>query len=57
MAKPKSEKCESCFVVNNKLRCSMCKHAPKEWIFSDDGACVVGGFDMYKEKEDQTNDV
>ena len=56
MAKPKTEKCESCFVINNKLRCSMCKYAPKEWIFSDDGACVVGGFDMYKEKENQDHE-
>jgi len=50
-AKPKSEICDTCEVINNKLRCSLCKHATKEWIFSDDGRCIIGDFDMFKEKE------
>ena len=50
-AKPKSEICDKCEVICNKVRCSFCKHATKEWIFSDDGACIVGDIDMFKEKK------
>ena len=51
MGKPKGEKCDTCFVINNKLRCSMCKYASKEWVFSKEGACVSGDFDCYKPRE------
>ena len=49
-AKPETEICKKCEVKRNKLRCSICKYATEEWIFSDDGACIIGGFDMFKEK-------
>ena len=49
-AKPKSEICDKCEVIHNKLCCSLCKHATEEWIFSDDGACVVGDLEYFKEK-------
>ena len=52
-AKPKSEICDKCEVIHNKLRCSLCKHATEEWIFSDDGACVVGDLECFKEKSDK----
>ena len=47
-AKPKSEICDKCAVINNKVRCSLCKHVTKEWIFSDDGTCIVGDMDLFK---------
>ena len=31
MNKPNNPKCNSCFVVNNVLRCWSCKHKTKEW--------------------------
>ncbi len=49
-AKPKSEICDKCAVIHNKLRCSICKYATDEWRFSDDGACWIGGLDAFKEK-------
>ena len=51
MGKPIGKKCNTCSVVNNKVRCSLCKYASKEWVFSSEGTCVVGDFDFYKPKE------
>lgn len=51
MSKPHGEKCDQCAVKNNKLRCGMCKHAPNDWIFGDDGPCIVGDFDGFVQKE------
>ena len=51
MGKPKGEKCDTCEVINNALRCSLCKHAPKEWVFGEEGKAVIGDLDMYKEAE------
>lgn len=32
MAKPKSEICDRCYVINNSLRCMTCKHKTDKWI-------------------------
>lgn len=55
MSKPDNPKCESCFVVNNKLRCCTCKHKTEEWLktanfFST--AMLLGDSDNYMSKEE-----
>ena len=55
MSKPKGEKCKTCFVVNNRLRCSLCKWKTEEWLWSQPPAPITisGDEDLYKERGEQ----
>ena len=55
MSKPKGEKCKTCFVVNNRLRCSLCKWKTEEWFWNQPPALITisGDEDLYKENGEQ----
>lgn len=53
--KPNNPKCDSCFVINNLLRCSICKHRTEEWMrknMTKMNPVLVGDFDMYQRKKE-----
>lgn len=51
MNKPNNPKCDTCFVVNNVLRCWNCKHKTKEWECKNIRPIMMcGEKDLYKAK-------
>lgn len=51
MNKPNNPKCNSCFVVNNVLRCWSCKYKTKEWECRNLRPIMMcGEKDLYKAK-------
>ena len=51
MNKPNTPKCDSCFVVNNILRCWQCKYKTQEWKRKNiRPIMMVGESDLYKPK-------
>ena len=53
MNKPNNPKCDTCFVVNNILRCWNCKYKTKEWERKNKRPIMILGkndFDLYKYK-------
>ena len=48
MSKPKGEKCDTCYVRNNRLRCSLCKWKTTEW-FLENPSPVVADNDLWSE--------
>lgn len=49
--KPKTPKCDTCFVVKNKLRCCMCKYKTEEWLSEHISSVMfVDDCDCYKPK-------
>lgn len=55
MSKPKGEKCKTCFVKNNRLRCSLCKWKTEEWFWNHPPAPITisGDEDLYEENVEQ----
>lgn len=54
MNKPNNPKCNTCFVVNNILRCMNCKHKTKEWECKHFSVVNMRGEkDMYKKTESE----
>ena len=52
--KPNSKKCNTCAVINNKLRCSMCKYKTKKWAKENlSPSLVFDSKDMYRPKEEE----
>ena len=53
MGKPNNPKCESCFVINNKLRCGTCKYKTEDWLMENLATVMfVGNYDHYMSKEE-----
>ena len=51
MAKPDNPKCNTCFVINNKLRCWNCKYKTQEWKNKNMGLVIMRGEkDLYRPK-------
>lgn len=51
MNKPNNPKCNTCFVVNNILRCWHCKHRTQEWELKNKiPIMIIGESDLYKPK-------
>ena len=51
MSKPNSPKCDTCFVINNALRCWSCKYKTKEWTYNNIMPVILRGEkDLYKHK-------
>ena len=51
MNKPGNPKCNTCFVVNNILRCWNCKYRTQEWERKNKRpVMVIGEKDLYKPK-------
>ena len=49
--KPSNPKCNTCFVVNNVLRCWNCKYKTKEWEHKNWGPVIMRGEkDLYTAK-------
>jgi hypothetical protein len=49
MNKPNNPKCDTCFVVNNILRCWQCKYRTQEWEQKNIvPIMIVGESDLYK---------
>lgn len=52
MNKPNGEKCDACFVKNNRLRCSLCKWKTEEWFWNQPSAPITisGDEDLYSKR-------
>jgi hypothetical protein len=51
MNKPNNHKCDSCFVINNILRCWNCKYKTEEWKLKNKRPVMLfGEKDLYKPK-------
>lgn len=51
MNKPNNPKCNTCFVVNNILRCWNCKYRTQEWELKNKRPImIIGESDLYKPK-------
>lgn len=51
MNKPNNPKCNTCFVINNVLRCFNCKYKTKEWMYKNMMPIIMlGEKDLYKSK-------
>ena len=53
MNKPNNPKCNTCFVVNNILRCWNCKYKTQKWQRKNKRPIMILGkndFDLYKPK-------
>ena len=51
MSKPNNPKCDTCFVINNSLRCWNCKYKTKEWEHKHIMRIIMRGEkDLYKPK-------
>ena len=55
MTKPNNLVCDSCSVVRNKLRCSLCKHKTTEWVL-ENMPIVIAEVDCYKPQESEVED-
>lgn len=52
--KPNGPKCDSCFVINNYLRCCICKYRTEEWMkknMAEIKPVMDSDFDMYHSKK------
>lgn len=56
MSKPNNPKCDTCFVVDNVLRCFNCKYKTKEWERKNiRPIMMLGEKDLYKPKAESEN--
>ena len=54
MNKPNNLKCDTCFVINNPLRCWNCKYKTKEWKHKNVMRVIMRGEkDLYKSKTEK----
>ena len=54
MNKPNNRKCNTCFVINNVLRCWNCKYKTKEWECKNiRPIMILGEHDLYKLKSER----
>lgn len=54
MNKPNNPKCDTCFVINNVLRCFNCKYKTKEWECKNIKPIIMRGEkDLYKPKAER----
>ena len=47
MNKPNNPKCNTCFVINNVLRCFNCKYKTKEWMYKNMMPIMMQGEKTY----------
>ena len=53
MSKPNNPKCDTCFVINNPLRCWTCKYKTEEWQSKNlKSVFLIGEHDLYKPKSE-----
>lgn len=53
MNKPNNQKCNTCFVINNVLRCWNCKYKTKEWERKNiRPIMILSEHDLYKPKSE-----
>ena len=51
MNKPNNSKCDTCFVIDNVIRCWVCKYRTKEWEHKNMMPIIIQGEqDLYKYK-------
>lgn len=51
MNKPNNPKCDTCFVVDNFLRCWGCKYKTPEWKYKNlKPIMIIGENDLHKQK-------
>jgi hypothetical protein len=54
--KPNNPKCNTCFVVNNLLRCWQCKYKTQEWKLKNiRPIMMISESDLYKPKGEVKN--